>query len=52
MNDKEAFDETAKLVAEILLLCKRYADKDGLDFLYVVQTTAEAMLKCYKGDFT
>ena len=27
------------------ILSKEYADKDGLDFLYVVKTTAEAMLK-------
>lgn len=45
MNDEQAAKETAELVAFIMLKCKEYADKDGLDFLYVVKTTAEAMLK-------
>lgn len=37
--------EEAELVTKIIYLCKEYADKDGLDFVYVVQKTAEAMLK-------
>ena len=45
MTDDEALKETANLVTKIMFLCKEYADKDGLDFLYVVKTTAEAMLK-------
>jgi hypothetical protein len=45
MDDNKAFKETAKLVTRILILCKEYADKDSLDFQYVVKTTAEAMLK-------
>lgn len=45
MDNEKEFAETAKLVSEIMLLCKKYADKDGLDFLFVVKTSAEAMLK-------
>lgn len=45
MNDEEALKATAELVAKIMLECKKYADRDGLDFLFVVQTTAKAMLK-------
>ena len=48
MNDNEAMKETAGLVKSILLLCKKYAEKDGIDFRYVVRTTAEAMLKFAK----
>lgn len=46
MNDKEAEMATAELVAKILLECKKYADRDGLDFLFVIKVAAEAMLKC------
>ena len=45
MNDELALREQAELVTKIIFLCKEYADKDGLDFIYVVQKTAEAMLK-------
>ena len=45
MNDNEALNATAELVIAILLKCKEYADKDGLDFRYVVKATAEAMLE-------
>ena len=45
MNDEEAMRATAELVTKILHECKKYADRDGLDFLFVVQTTAKAMLK-------
>lgn len=45
LNNNDALKETAELVTKIMFLCKEYADKDGLDFLYVVHTTAEAMLK-------
>jgi hypothetical protein len=48
MDDEKALTETAKLVTEIMLLCKEYANKDGLDFLFVVKTTAEAMLKAIR----
>ena len=45
MNDELALHEQAELVTKIIFLCKEYADKDGLDFMFVVQKTAEAMLK-------
>lgn len=45
MNDELALREQAELVTKIIFLCKEYADKDGLDFMFVVQKTAEAMLK-------
>ena len=45
MNDELAMREQAELCAKIIFLCKEYADKDGLDFVFVVQKTAEAMLK-------
>lgn len=45
MDDRQALKATAELVTKIMFLCKEYADKDGLDFLYVIQTTAEAMPK-------
>jgi hypothetical protein len=48
LNDKDALKETAELVTKILYLCKEYADKDNLDFLFVVQTTAKAMLQIIK----
>ena len=44
MNDNEALKATTELVVTILLKCKEYADKDGLDFKYVVKVTAEEML--------
>ena len=44
MNDNESLKATAELVMAILYKCKEYADKDGLDFRYVVKVTAEAML--------
>ena len=45
MNDNEALEASAELVVAILLKCKEYADKDGLDFRYVVKVTAAAMLE-------
>lgn len=45
MNDNETLKETAELVMAILLICKEYADKDGLEFRYVVKATAKAMLE-------
>ena len=45
MDDELALRETAELVTKIIFLCKEYSDKDGLDFVFVVQKTAEAMLK-------
>ena len=43
MNDHEAIVATAELATKILIECKKYADRDGLDFVFVVKTTAEAM---------
>ena len=48
MNDEEAIRATAELVTKILIECKKYADRDGLDFGFVVRTTAEAMLEAIK----
>lgn len=48
MTDEEAMRATAKLVIKILFECKEYADRDGLDFRFVVKTTAEAMLEAIK----
>lgn len=48
MNDNEALKATAEFVTAVLLKCKEYADKDGLDFRYVVKVTAEAMLKAVR----
>lgn len=48
MNNNEALKATAELVTAILLKCKEYADKDGLDFRYVVKVTAEAMLEAVR----
>ena len=48
MNDEEAMRATAELVTKILLECKKYADRDGLDFVFVVKTTAEAMMEAIK----
>lgn len=45
MDDRQELRAKAELVTKILFICKEYADKNGLDFLYVIQTTAEAMLK-------
>ena len=48
MNDEEAMRATAVLVTKLLMECKKYADRDGLDFGFVVKTTAEAMLEAIK----
>ena len=48
MNDEEAMRAAAELVTKILMECKKYADRDGLDFGFVVKTTAEAMLEAIK----
>ena len=48
MNDHEAIVATAELVTTILIECKKYADRDSLDFEFVVKTTAEAMLEAIK----
>jgi len=48
MTDEEAMRSAAELVTKILLECKKYADRDGLDFGFVVKITAEAMLKIIK----
>ena len=45
MTDEEAMRATAELATNILFECKEYADRDGLDFEFVVRTTAEAMLE-------
>ena len=48
MNDEEAMRATAELVTKILMECKKYADRDGLDFGFVIMTTAEAMMEAIK----
>ena len=48
MNDEEAMRATKELLTKILMECKKYADRDGLDFGFVVKTTAEAMLEAIK----
>lgn len=48
MDNNEAAKETAELVTKIMFLCKEYADKDGLDFRFVIKTIAETMLKFAK----
>lgn len=45
LTDKDALKEVTELITKILFLCKEYADRDGIDFQFVVKTTAEAMLK-------
>lgn len=43
MNDKEAYEELAKVMAKIIILCQEYAIKDGLPLKPVLRMVGKAL---------